>query len=101
MSKAFNNVLREKLINIFRSKGIPEWDLSLIRLLLTDKTLKVKSGKHQGDTFSTSKGVPQGHGLSPKLFTVYLNEALKELENEIQTNPYARYGNSPTRPRLS
>ena len=85
MSKAFDNVLREKLI-IIRSKGIPEWDLSLIRLLLTDKTLKVKAGKHQGDTFSTNKGVPQGHGLSPKLFTVYLNGALKELEKDIQTN---------------
>ena len=58
--------------------------------LLTDTTLKVKSGKQQGDTFSTDKGVAQGDGLSPKLFTVYLDEALKELEKEIQTN-------SPTR----
>ena len=86
MSKAFDNVLIDKLINIFRSKGVPEWDLSLIRLLLTDTKLKVEAGKQPGDTFSTNKGVPLGDGLSQKLFTVYLDEALKELEKEIQTN---------------
>ncbi|XP_075239535.1 uncharacterized protein LOC142335053 [Convolutriloba macropyga] len=90
MSKTFDNVLRNKLINILRSKGVPEWDLSLIRLQLTDTTLKVKAGRQQGDSFSTNKEVPQEDGLSRKLFTVYLDEELKELEKEIQTN-------SPTR----
>ncbi|XP_075241779.1 uncharacterized protein LOC142336722 [Convolutriloba macropyga] len=60
--------------------------MSLIRLLLTNTTLKVKAGKQQGEIFSTNKGVPQGDVLSPKLFTVYLDEALRELEKEIQTN---------------
>ena len=78
MSKAFDNVLRDKLINILRSKRVPDWDLSLIRLLLTD-TRPVSNR----ETLSTNKGVPQGDGLSPKLLTVYLDEALKELEKEI------------------
>ena len=38
--------------------------------------------------------MPQGDGLSPKLFTVYLDEALRELEKEIQTN-------SPTRDKVT
>ena len=68
MSKAFDNVLRDKLINILRSKGVPEWDLSLNRLLLTNTTFKFKAGKQQAETFNTNKGVPQGDGLSPKLY---------------------------------
>ena len=38
LSKAFDNVWRDKLINILCSKGVPEWDLSLIRLLLYSQT---------------------------------------------------------------
>ena len=73
MSKAIDNVDRNKLIDILRSRKIPEEKITLTKKLLTNTTLEVKVGKKLGEKFQTKKGVPQGDGLSPRLFTVYLD----------------------------
>ena len=82
MSKAFDNVLRGKLMDILRKRGVQEGEIGLINLLLSNTTMKVKMGKQIGAIFKTNKGVPQGDGLSPRLFTVYLDEALREIDNK-------------------
>ena len=41
-----------------------------------------------GEKFETNIGVPQGDSLSLRLFTIYLDEALKELDGEIERNDH-------------
>ena len=57
-----------------------EGTLNLVKLLFTETTLAVKIGKEIGAIFTTNIGVPQGDSISPKLFTYYLDKALKELD---------------------
>ena len=71
MSKAFDNVDRNKLIDILRSRKIPEENITLIKKLLTNTALEVKAGKKLGEKLQTNKDVLQGDGLSPRLITVY------------------------------
>ena len=86
MSKAFDNVDRNKLIYILRSRKIPEENITLIKKLLTSTTLEVKVGKNLGNKFQSNKGLPQVDGLSPRLFTVYLDEALRETDEFLHAN---------------
>ena len=81
MSKAFDTVMRTKLIDIIRNKGIGEGDIEIIKLLLSNTCLQIKRGKEISEKFETDMGVPQGDGS--KLFTLYLNEALVEIDNTI------------------
>ena len=51
---------------------------------ISNTTLQVKRGKDIGETFTTDVGVPQGDGLSPKLFTLYLDEALTAVDEKLR-----------------
>ena len=44
----------------------------------------MKCGKNVGEKFATNIGVPQSDGLSPKLFTLYLDVALREIEERVR-----------------
>ena len=78
MSKTFDTVSRSKLLEVLRHRGIEESDACLIKLPLT--SLQIKKGKRIGTEFVNDIGVPQGDNLSPKLFTIYFDEALREIE---------------------
>ena len=71
----------------------------MIQNLLKNTSLIVKRGKSKGEKFETNIGVPQGDSLSPRLFTIYLDEALKELDAEIERNDH-QYNNKTTYPNL-
>ena len=101
MSKAFDTVDRKKLIEILKKRGVPEWDVTLIATLLTNTSLSIKRGKQISNVFKTNTGVPQGDGLSPKLFTLYLDEALRELDkflDEREQNNDSEEKESNTKP---
>ena len=83
MSKTFDTINRQKLITILKQKDFEEGDISLIEILLNNTTFRIKRGKEIGNPFKTTIGVPQVDGLSPKLFTLYLNEALNEINAKI------------------
>ena len=50
--------------------------------LLADTNLKVKLGEAMSDPFQSTIGTPQGDGLSPILFAIYLESALREVRAE-------------------
>ena len=82
MSKAFDNVNRQKLIEILEEVIPNKGNLHIIKVLMSNTTLAVKKGKSIGNNFNTNIGVPQGDGLSPKFFTFYLDNALKKINPE-------------------
>ena len=98
MSKAFDNVIRSKLLEILAERGVPIHDITIIKLLLSNTHLRVKDGKDVGESFETNKGVPQGDGLSPELFTIYLDEALREIDRKLDSDHqgYQKKGTATT-----
>ena len=83
MSSAFDTINRSKLLTVITT-FLPEDEVKLIRFLLSDTTLTINSGKHPA-TIPTIIGTTQGDSLSPVLFVVYLEAALRELRPLIQS----------------
>lgn len=83
MSKAFDTVKRSQILDLIRDWGVEEGDIGLIKLLLNKTSLQIKSGKKIGSKFQTDIGVPQGDGLSPILFTILLDAALRKVEEKL------------------
>ena len=56
----------------------------MIRKLLTNTCLKVRwNHKNTQASFETNIGIPQGDGLSPILFTIYLEAALRTFKSKV------------------
>ena len=85
MSSAFDTIDRGKLLSILTT-FLNQDDLKLIRVLLADTSLIVKTGE-ASDTIPTIIGTPQGDSLSPILFTVYLEGALRNLRPLLALTP--------------
>jgi hypothetical protein len=78
LSAAFDTIRRDKLLEIIT----PIFDsdsVRMIRFLMSETTLTLRLNKFLGKEFHTTIGSPQGDGLSPVLFIVYLEAALRDL----------------------
>ena len=83
MSAAFDTINREILLSIL-AEIVEEDELRLIQFLLSNTQINTRINK--ADTrapFTSNVGTPQGDGLSPVLFTVYLEHALKNARDII------------------
>ena len=87
LSSAFDTINRKKLIEIL-STIIPESELKIIELLLTNTNLAIRYNKNTCKSFTTNIGCPQGDALSPVLFTVYLEACMKEIRATYPENSY-------------
>ena len=80
MSRAFDTIDRAKLLLILESiKGLSEDDRKLIRIMLSNTSLQVQFNNVLTAPFSSNIGTPQGDGLSPLLFAIYLEAAVQDL----------------------
>ena len=86
MSKAFDTISRPKLMNVLETIVNPD-ELHLIQCLLTDTTIKVRLNNILSQPLETYNGTPQGDSLSPVLFTIYLEAALREVRNRLPPRP--------------
>ena len=78
MSAAFDTVNRQKLIKILETI-LDEDEIRIIQFLLSNTTISIRAnGATKQMPFISNIGVPQGDGLSPVLFTIYLEAALRE-----------------------
>ena len=84
MSKAFDTIDRSKLVAVLAFFLSPV-DVHLITILLADTTLQLRLGTRTFSTFSSNHGTPQGDALSPLLFIIYLEAALRDLYTTLNT----------------
>ena len=77
MSKAFDMVLRDKLLESLEKILYPD-EIHLLSILTNRPTLQVKLENNLGREFSTYLGIMQGDSLSAILFIFYLAECLNE-----------------------
>ena len=79
MSSAFDTIDRQTLLDILR-EIVEEDELRIIRFLLSDTIINTRiNGATKEKPFESNIGSPQGDSLSPVLFSIYLENALKEV----------------------
>ena len=88
LSRAFDTIRRDKLLDTLQT-FLGESEMRMIRLLLADTSLEPRLSTGDCHAFATSIGTPQGDSLSPVLFTVYLEAALRDLRSRLPTRPLA------------
>jgi len=83
LEKAFDNVKLTKLFKILEDIGIDYYDRKIIHNLYINEiaVIKAEKGNNQVEA-KIFKGVRQGCNLSPTLFNLYIEEALKEIRKE-------------------
>ena len=81
MSSAFDTIDRGKLMKILET-FLDNDDLKLVRIILSDTELNISIGPH-AQTIDTLIGTPQGDSISPILFIVYLEGALRDLRPKL------------------
>jgi hypothetical protein len=77
MTKAFDSIDRSILLNCLQGI-IKEDEYRIIKYLLNNTYLQIKIGAEFGPKFHTMNGTPQGDALSPILFAIYLENALRK-----------------------
>ena len=88
MSRAFDTIDRTKLLSVLESvPGLSDDDRRLIRILLANTSIRVFFNGHETYPFVSNIGSPQGDGLSPILFAIYLEAALREFDARGPTRP--------------
>jgi len=75
--KACDSVMREVLYNILIECEIPKKLVRLIKMCLTETYGRVQVGKNLSDVFPIRNGLKQGDALSPLLFNVALEYAIR------------------------
>ena len=82
MTSAFDTIDRAKLMEKTRDIfGLDAWRMTLKLMTNTQLTVRLENAKSR--PFVTNTGSPQGDSLSPILFTVYLECAMRELREKL------------------
>ena len=85
MSAAFDTIDRKQLLQLLTNL-VTEDEKRIKQFLLSNTTLNVKiSGANTEEPFLTNIGTPQGDSLSPVLFIIYLEQALKNVRSTLDS----------------
>jgi len=79
MSRAFDTVKRDTIINLLYDAGCSDDDIKCVQYLLSNTKLRVRVNSSLSEMFESLLGAFQGDSLSGKLFTLVLAAALHHL----------------------
>ena len=83
MSAAFDTINRQKLLEILKTI-VDEDEHRIIQFLLSNTIINTRiNGSTKQNPFMSNVGTPQGDSLSPVLFTIYLEHALREVRHTL------------------
>ena len=81
MSDAFDKINRQLLLKILE-EFLEEDETRLVQFILSDTHISIKvNGATEERPFLSNIGTPQGDSLSPVLFILYLEAALREIRD--------------------
>ena len=80
--KAFDNIKRQILFNILKSRHIPDTLLKAIVDIYTQNKILIKFNNKLSKPVEINKGVRQGCPLSPTLFDIYLDEIITKWQKQ-------------------
>ena len=80
--KAFDNIQRQILFNILKSRHIPDTLLKEIVDIYTQNKIMIKFNNKLSKSVEIYKGVCQGCPLSPTLFNIYLDEIITKWQKQ-------------------
>ena len=89
LSKAFDTINHQKLIQKLNNLGLHEDSLSWIASYLSSRTQKTKFKHYTSSEEPITTGVPQGSILGPLLFICYTNDFANNLDEICQLLSYA------------
>ncbi|KAL4104892.1 hypothetical protein QTP88_020168 [Uroleucon formosanum] len=80
--KAYDSIHRNSLYNIMEEFGFPDKLINLSKLAMEGMKYQVKVDNFMSEAFSVETGLKQGDALSPLLFNIALEKAIRVLQNE-------------------
>ena len=80
--KAFDNIERQILCNILKSRLIPDTLLKAMVDIYTKNKILIKFNNKLSKSVEINKGVRQGYPLSPTLFNIYLDEIITKWQKQ-------------------
>ena len=83
---AFDTIKRTTLSEKILEPFLREGEISIIRILLSNKVLDIKSSSNISNPFDTNIGSPERDSLSGCLFIIYLEKALRTLLERVDNN---------------
>ena len=82
LSKAFDSISHEKLIEKLKCLGSDGTFTQLMTSYLKDRTQKVVFSGKESNWILLNRGVPQGTVLGPILFNIYVNDLHRAIDND-------------------
>jgi hypothetical protein len=79
-TQAFDTVLRDKIFKCLNNYGVPSKLMKLIAKTLQDKKARVKINQTYTEKFKISTRVKQGDPLSAILFSIVIDDIIKQLQ---------------------
>ncbi|KAF4955000.1 hypothetical protein FSARC_11969 [Fusarium sarcochroum] len=79
ISGAFDNINRDKLLQILADKGLPGWMIRFVHSFLSHRSTVLKLPGSISELFYVNIGIPQGSPLSPILFLFFAAPLLESI----------------------
>lgn len=84
LEKAFDRIRREDIWTTLEKRGIDKETIEVVRALYKNNRNIVRTNNEESKEFITEIGVKQGCVLSPLLFSVVIDEAIKEAKKKMK-----------------